>query len=135
MNPQGEAAVVWNQPEIGIEATVRPPDSMAWQAPAELSFAVNAFGRGSYLPQIGLDQAGDAIASWGCGTCIDVAMLAHNRLLTEASLTRTTFRLGRTSGGRARSSSLRRRAASRLHFTLSTSIHRYPSALERKMTS
>ena len=63
IDPAGDAIAAWDWYDgtnFIIRAAVRPVGSRVWRSPVDLSAA----GNSSYLPQVAVDQQGDAIAVW-----------------------------------------------------------------------
>jgi hypothetical protein len=102
VGPKGDAALVWSEPEVGIEAVLMPGDARRWGPVTRLSQAIDGYGPGAHEPQIALDSRGGGVAVMGGRDLIWANTLADQRPLAKAGLSRRSVRFTLTTPARVR---------------------------------
>jgi len=121
MAPDGTAATTWfkassqTQPSWEIHSALLLPGSAAWRQPAPLSTASNAYGPPSVAPDVAVGSRRHAVVVWSGRDLIQADELLDQRLLRNASLTRTRF----TVVGGGKGSSAAARGGTRIRFAIS----------------
>ncbi len=111
---RGNAVIVWNQPEAGVDAALMPQGSDAWGPAVGLTAAIDTYGPPVYLRGVALDARGDGIAVMGGRDAVWANVLADQRPLSDARLSRSSF----PATGPGGHGSARPRSGTSLRFTL-----------------
>jgi len=78
VNALGDVVAAWDQwngSSYAVEGSARPAGTSAWQAPSPLSSS----GPDSYMPDVGIDPQGNAIAAWEVqGNCCFVEAAGYD---------------------------------------------------------
>lgn len=99
MSPGGSGLLVWDQPEVGEMAALRPAGASSWKAAVNLDAALNFYGPPAWVSDFALDARGGALAVLRSENVLWTDELVSPAPLRELRLTRSRFQVARSSRG------------------------------------